>query len=61
MLLGYAALFPYCLLIAFAVTQESSVSPFEIAPITSLAGAFAGWFIWREEQRPAKRGVQRGA
>jgi len=55
MLIGYLALFPFSLVIATAITLQSTVSPLQIAPITSLAGALAGWMIWKEEQPRHKK------
>jgi hypothetical protein len=54
MLVGYVAISPFTWAVAIAITRNSTVSPLKIAPITSLAGAYAAWLIWRDE-RPRKR------
>jgi hypothetical protein len=49
MLVGYVAFFPVSLAIATAITEQSTVSPFAIAPFTSLTGALAALLLWRLE------------
>lgn len=52
MVVGYTAISPITLAIAFLITRESSASPFAIAPLASLTGALAAWYIWRMEHSP---------
>jgi hypothetical protein len=51
MLVGYAAIFPFMLVLGMAFTRQFSEALI-IAPIMSLSGAYAAWLVWRDMRSP---------